>query len=179
MQSLHQWLRHPSVKFGENIRLGSHIIIEENCSVGDNSLIGNGCILRPFTSIGNNTMVGHLTVFEGHCEIGDNCLIHAQCHITKGSIIEDYVFIAPFTVLTNDRKMCHGRRHILDFVVEAPKIKRAARIGASCVILPGITIGENAVIGAGSVVTKDVPDNMIAVGNPAEIKGEVPEEERI
>lgn len=170
---------HPSVRFGTNVKLGNFITIEEDCEIGDDTFIGNGCVLRPRTKIGNNCKIGHLTVFEGNCEIGNNTIIQSQCHITAGAIIGDDVFMGPFSAMANDRKMCHLRRHVIPFVPEAPRIERAVRIGTSTVIMPGIIIGENAVIGAGSVVTKDVPARKIAIGVPASIIGGVPNDEII
>ena len=76
----------------------------------------------------------------------------------------------------NDHRICY-RRPGLKFVRSAPRILRAARIGGACILLPGVTIGENAFVGAGAVVTKDVPDKSIVAGNPAHVIGRVPKEE--
>ena len=168
-------LIHPSTKFGSNIRLGEGVIIEEGCKIGDNTFIGHYTVIRPNTLIGNDCVIGHLTVFEGDATIGNRVLIHAQCHITKGVTIEDDVFIAPLFCGANTPRIVHGRDYSL--ILRPYHIKRAARIGISVSILPGITIGENAQIGAGSVVTKDVPDRECWFGNPAYFKKMVPDEE--
>ena len=173
------WTIHQNVTFGKNVRLGSHVVIEENCFIGDNTIIGNGTVLRPFTKIGKDNVIGHLTVFEGYDTVGDGCLIHSQCHITRGVMIDDKVFIAPLFVGANDPKMCHARRHILKYEEKPYHIKRGVRIGVGVSVLPDIVIGENSVVGVGAVVTKDVPDFAIVYGNPAKIVGTVPEEERI
>lgn len=154
-------------------------IIQDNCIIGNNCFIGHYVVMRPGTKIGNRTVIGHLTVFEGECIIGNDCLIHAQCHITKGAVIEDKVFIAPGFVGCNDRIMMHQRRHIKPFVMEGYKICHGARLGAGVMVLPGITIGRNAVVGVGSVVTKDVADNAVVVGVPAKFMKWTHEEERI
>lgn len=169
----------PTVKFGKGSKFGSFVVIERNCQVGEKSFIGNGCVLRPGTRIGDNTLIGHLTVFEGDCSVGNNCVIHAQCHITRGIVIEDGVFIAPLVATGNDRRMSHMRRDAIPFIQDAPVIKRGVRVAIGSTILPGVRIGENALVGAGSVVTRDIPDNAIVIGVPAKIVGEVPEEERI
>jgi acetyltransferase-like isoleucine patch superfamily enzyme len=166
-----------NVRLGKNVRIGLCTSIEDYCTIGDNTFIGNGCTIRPSSNIGNDCSFGHLTVIEGWCWIGDRVSFHAQCHITKGTVIEDDVFIAPFYLGTNTRRIDHGRG--LNPPIEAPTIKRAARIGAGVIILPGVTVGENALIGSGSIVTKDVPDNEVWFGSPAKSKGPVPEEEKL
>ena len=168
-------LVHPDVRFGSNVRLGEGTIIEKGCKISDNTFIGHYVVIRPNTTIGNNCMVGHLTVFEGDTIVGDRVLIHAQCHITKGVIIEDDVFIAPLFCGANTPRIVHGRDYSL--ILEPYRIRRAARIGVGVSILPGITIGENAQIGAGSVVTRNVPDGECWFGNPAVFKKMVPAEE--
>lgn len=154
----------PLTKFGKNVRLGVGVIIEKDCSIGDDSFIGHYCVLRPEVKIGKKSMIGHLTVFEGESTIGNRVLIHSQCHITKGVIIEDDVFIAPFFCGANTAQIVHGRNYPL--ILEAYRIKRAARIGIGVLVLPGVVIGENAQIGVGSVVTKNVPDGECWFGNP-------------
>jgi len=162
--------------FGNNVRMGDGVVIEKNCSIGNNVIIGNYVVLRPNTTIGDNTVIGHGTIFEGDCVIGKRVLIHAQCHITKGVIVEDDVFIAPFALLTNTRNISHGRKNV-PLVLAAPIIRRAARIAGRVCILPGVEIGENALIGLGSVVTKNVPPREIWYGNPASKHGDVPDNE--
>ena len=161
------------IRLGRNVRISETAVIEEGCIIGDNVFIGHYCVLRPGTCVGSDTTIGHLTVFEGNCSIGERCLIHAQCHITKGAVIEDDVFIAPMFVGANDPIMCHNRRDRIQYVEQGYHIKRAARLGIGVKVLPGVVIGENAVIGAGSVVTKDIPDRSVALGVPAKIVSKV------
>ena len=134
--------------------------------------------MRPKTVIGSNCVIGHLTVFEGSSSVGDGTLIHAQCHITKGVTIGKNVFIAPFFVGANDKRMCHARED-MEFKIEGYTIEDGARLAIGVTILPGVTIGSNAMIGAGSLITKDIPSNSIAYGTPARVIEEVPESERI
>lgn len=142
------------------------MVIEGDCYVGDNSFVGNHVVMRPGVKIGSDCMIGHGTVFEGDTLIGDRVLIHAQCHITQHVTMEDDVFLGPMVMTINTRNIKHGRESI-ELDKKGPYICRAARIGGGSSILPGITIGENALIGAGSVVTKDVPDREVWIGVPA------------
>lgn len=166
---------HPDVIFGKNVRIRHYVVIEEGCEIGDETFIGSFCVLRKGTKIGKHCVIGHGTVFEGDCQIGNRILIHSQCHITKGVIIEDDVFIAPMFVGANTPKIVHGRNYPL--VLKPYRIKRAARIGIGVVVLPGVVIGENAMVAAGAVVTKDVPDRTIVMGVPAKVIGMVSNEE--
>jgi len=166
---------HLETKFGKNVRLGYGVVIEKDCKIGDNTFIGHHTVLRSGTKIGNDSVIGHLNVFEGKCLIGDRVLIEPQCHITLDAIIEDDVFIAPFFCGANTKKIKHRRD--FDLKITAPIIRRAARIGIGVLLLPGVEIGENSMIGVGSVVTKDVPPREIWFGNPAIKHGNVPEDE--
>jgi len=166
---------HPDTRFGKNVRLGYGVVIEKDCIIGDNTFIGHHSVLRPKTKIGNNCVIGHLTVFEGKCTIGDRVSIHAQCHIAIDATIEDDVFIAPFFCGANTKKIKHGRK--FDLVETGYTIRRGVRIGIGVLVLPAVEIGENSMIGVGSVVTKDVPPREIWFGNPAIKHGNVPEDE--
>lgn len=131
--------------------------------------------------VGKNTKVWHVELSNiGQCTIGDNCRIHSHvwigdnvvignrvkiqsfCFIPDGVTIEDNVFIAPSVCFTNDKHPPSNGKSWSKTLV-----KKGAVIGANATILPGITIGENALIGAGAVVTKDIPSNEVVVGNPA------------
>lgn len=165
----------PQTSFGRDVTLGHGVIIEKGCSIGDNTFIGHYTILRPGTIIGNSCTIGHMTVFEGDCTICDRVLIHAQCHITKGVLIEDDVFIAPFFCGANTPRIVHGRNYELK--LEGYTIRRAARIGICVSLKPGVEIGENALVGVNSNVTKNIPPRQVWYGNPATYRGDVPPEE--
>lgn len=143
-------------KLGDNIKTGHHYLVRENTQIGESTLIGSGVVI------------------EDECKIGKNVSIQSNVYIPTGCIIEDEVFLGPNAVLTNDKKMARG-----ECKLEGVVIKYGARIGANVTILPGIVIGADAVIGAGSVVTKNVPEHTIVVGVPAGPIGTVPEAERL
>lgn len=116
--------------------------------------------------IGKNCKIEAYVYIEGGVVIGDNCKIKPFVFIPTGVTIEDDVFIGPNVAFTNDKyPSAHGEWKLL-----RTRVKRGASIGANCVILPGLTIGQYALIGAGSVVTKDVPDYAVVSGNPARIR---------
>lgn len=158
----------PHAKIDQTASIGAHVVIEEDCIIGPDVMIGHGVIIRPGTSIGARSKVSHLTVIEGDTIIGEDVCIHGQCHITRGMVIEDKVFVAPFCIFANDKKMAWQRG---DWKIEAPILKRGCRLAIACSVAPGVIIGENAVVGVGSVVTKDIPPHEIWYGAPAKFHG--------
>ncbi len=117
--------------------------------------------------IGKNCKIDSYVYIEEGVTIGDNCKIRPFAFIPTGVIIEDNVFVGPNVTFTNDKyPKVSGEWRILGI-----RVKKDASIGARSVVLPGVTIGEKALVGAGSVVTKDVPSNTIVVGNPAHVIG--------
>jgi UDP-2-acetamido-3-amino-2,3-dideoxy-glucuronate N-acetyltransferase len=157
---------------------GQHCFIDEGVEIGVDTRIGNFIFIRGNTVIGRGCSVGSYVDIEGDVRIGSFVSLQSGCYLTRGVIIEDEAFCGPRMVTLNDKRMCH-RRPSMTFERRAPRILRAARIGGGSVLCPGITIGENALVGAGSVVTRDVPDRAIVVGNPAQVMGTVSESELI
>src|SRR5438093_12337464 len=120
--------------------------------------------------IGKNTKIDSYVYIEEGVTIGDNCKIRPFVFIPTGVVIENDVFIAPNVTFTNDKHpSAQGEWTLLN-----TRVKKHASIGAGSTINPGVQIGENALIGSGSVVTKNIPDNAIAVGVPAKIIGSRP-----
>ncbi|MCL5985069.1 MAG: N-acetyltransferase [Actinobacteria bacterium] len=145
----------------DNSIIRSGTIIYENVEIGSNFKTGHNVLIRENTKIGDNVLIGTNSVLDGNCKIGDNVSIQTGVYITKFTIVKDNVFFGPNSVTTNDKYMKYGEE------LKGAIIKKGARIGANATILPGIVIGENSIVGAGAVVTKNVKENDVVVGNPA------------
>ena len=144
-------------RLGRGVIVGDQACVRERCEVGDEVVIGRGALL------------------ENEVAVGARTTIQADAYVTRGSVLEEDVFIAPCVVTTNDNFMGRTeRRHELR---KGPTIRRGARVGAGAVLLPGIEIGEEAFVGAGAVVLRDVPPRAVVVGNPARRIRDVPDEE--
>lgn len=132
--------------------------------IGENTSIWQFCVVLKNAEIGNNCNINCQVYIENDVKIGNNVTIKPGVQIWDGVTLEDNVFIGPNVTFTND---LYPKSKNTKFQLKKTLVKRRASIGANATILAGITIGENALIGAGSVVTKDVPANEIWVGNPA------------
>jgi acetyltransferase-like isoleucine patch superfamily enzyme len=151
---------------GPKAHIRSHTVIYAGNTIGSNFQTGNKVNIREQNTIGDNVSIGTLSVIEHHVIIGNNVRIHSQVFVPEYSILEDGAWLGPNVVLTNAKyPLSPGVKNSL----KGPRIKRNAKIGANATVLPGVVIGENALVGAGSVVVHDVPDNAVVVGNPARV----------
>ncbi len=142
-------------------------IINSN-DIGEGTKIWDYCNILKGAKIGKNCNICHGSFIEGKSVVGNNVTIKNNVSIWEGIIIEDDVFVGPNATFTND-KFPRSKKHLKEYLRTI--VKKGASIGANATILPGITIGEYAMVGAGAVVTKDVPANAIVIGNPAVISG--------
>jgi acetyltransferase-like isoleucine patch superfamily enzyme len=151
---------------GQGGIIRSHTIIYAGNVIGRNFQTGNKVNIRESNRIGDNVSVGTLTVIEHHVEIADNVRIHTQVFIPEFSVLEEGCWIGPNVVLTNAKyPLSPGVKDRL----AGPVIRRGAKVGANATLLPGVVIGENALIGAGSVVVRDVAPGQVVAGNPARV----------
>ena len=157
---------------GPRAVIRSHTVIYAGNTIGRNFQTGNKVNIRESNRIGDNVSVGTLSVIEHHVEIADNVRIHTQVFIPEFSVLEEGCWIGPNVVLTNAKyPLSPGVKEQL----AGPVVRRGAKIGANVTLLPGVVIGENALVGAGSVVVRDVPPGAVVVGNPARVISHVSE----
>ena len=142
----------------------------ESSDIGENTRIWAFAHILPGARIGAECNICDGVFVEGDVVIGDRVTIKCGVQLWDGARLEDDVFVGPNVTFTNDR-FPRSRQHPDSYAVTT--IRRSASIGGNATILPGITVGANAMIGAGAVVTRDVPPNAIVVGNPARITGYV------
>jgi acetyltransferase-like isoleucine patch superfamily enzyme len=152
--------------------------VNEYCSIAPDVKLGEGVKLSKFINlygceIGDDTKIGAFVEIQKNATVGRRCKISSHTFICEGVTIEDNVFIGHGVMFINDiypRATANGQLQTeADWKVERTVIKQGASIGTGATILANITIGENAIVGAGSVVTKDVPANSIVAGNPAKM----------
>jgi len=157
-------------RIGAGAVIRSHTVIYAGNEIGRNFQTGNKVNVRESNVIGDNVSIGTLSVVEHHVRIGNNVRIHTQAFVPEFSVLEDGCWIGPNVVLTNAKyPLSPGVKEAL----AGPVIRRGAKIGANATLLPGVTIGENAIVGARAVVVRDVPDGAVVVVNPARVINDV------
>jgi acetyltransferase-like isoleucine patch superfamily enzyme len=159
-------------KIGKNSTIREPTIIYAGNEIGDNFQTGHFVTIREDNKIGNNVSIGSHSNIEHHIKIEDNVRIHSNCFIPEYSILKENCWIGPNVVLTNAK---YPRSINVKNKLKGPIIGKFAKIGANSTILPAIKIGNHALIGAGTVVTKDVPEFAIVIGNPGKIIGDIRE----
>lgn len=153
------------VHIGNNAMIRAGTTIFSNVNAKSRFMTGHNAMIRENTEIGEHVLVGTNTIIDGNCKIGSNVSIQGNVYIPTHVTIEDNVFIGPCSCLTNDRYPVRG-----EYVPLGPTIREGASIGGNSTIVPGVEIGEGAMVAAGALVTKDVPDWKMAIGCPAKIK---------
>ena len=153
---------------GEKSIIRSHTVIYSGNRIGSHFNTGHNTVIREGNSIGDRVSIGSNTTLEIGNKIGNNVKIHSNCIIGEFVIIEDYAWIGPSVItLATLHPPCPKYEECAK--KDPITIKKNAKIGGNVTLTPGITIGENSLIGAGAVVTRDIPPNSVAVGNPARV----------
>ncbi len=165
----------PPTVIGAGTIVSTGAIVFAGSSIGERVILGDQSCVRERVAIGDDVVVGRGSLVENDTTIGAMTKIQADAYITAYSTLEEHVFIAPCVVTTNDNWM--GRTEKRFGNIKGPTIRRGARIGGGAILCPAIEIGEDAFVGAGAVVTKDVPPRVVVVGSPARVLRDVPEDE--
>jgi acetyltransferase-like isoleucine patch superfamily enzyme len=151
---------------GADAVIRSHTVIYAGNRIGARFETGHGTLVREENTIGDDVSIGSHAVVEHHVTIGSGVRIHSQAFVPEHCILEDGCWIGPNAVLTNARyPLSPGVKDRLEGVI----VRRGAKVGANCTLLPGVEIGQDAVIGAGSVVVRDVAAGAVMAGNPARV----------
>ena len=137
-------------------------------SIGRGSRIWQYVVVLPRAVIGSDCNICSHCLVENDVTVGDRVTVKSGVQLWDGITLDDDVFVGPNVTFTNDRHPRSGNR---DFTLERTRVRAGASIGGGAVILPGVTIGESAVVGAGAVVTRDVPPGATVTGNPARVVG--------
>ena len=165
----------PPATIGDGTIVSTGAIVFAGAAIGARVILGDQSCVRERVEVGDDVVLGRGSYVENDTTIGAMTKIQAEAYITAYTTLEEHVFIAPCVVTTNDNWM--GRTEKRFGLVKGPTIRRGARIGGGAILCPGVEIGEEAFVGAGAVVTKDVPPRTVVVGNPARVLREVPDEE--
>jgi acetyltransferase-like isoleucine patch superfamily enzyme len=165
----------PPAEIGDGTIVSTGAIVFAGTKIGARVILGDQSCIRERVVVGDDVVIGRGSLVENDTTIGAMTKIQADAYITAYSTLEEHVFIAPCVVTTNDDFM--GRTEKRHELVKGPTIRRGARVGGGSVLLPGVEIGEEAFVGAGAVVTKDVEPRMLVVGNPARVLRPVREDE--
>src|SRR5213083_1335213 len=162
-------------EIGDGTIVSTGAVVFAGTKVGARVILGDQSCVRERVVIGDDVVIGRGSLVENDTTIGAMSKIQAEAYITAYSTLEEQVFIAPCVVTTNDNFMGRTeRRHALR---KGPTIRRGARVGGGAILCPAVEIGEEAFVGAGAVVIKDVPPRVLVVGNPARVLRDVPSEE--
>lgn len=154
------------LSLGKNAIIRSRCILYGGSTIGDNFSTGHQAVIRENTTIGNHVNIGTLSDVQGDCQIGNYVHLHSNVHVGMKTIIKDYSWIFPYVVFTNDPTPPSE-------ILLGATVEEFAVICTGSIVLPGIHIGKDALVGASTNVTKDVPELAVVVGNPGKVIGNV------
>jgi len=161
----------PPTVIGDETVVSTGAIVFAGSEIGARCIVGHQSSIRERVALGDDCILGRGSLIENDTTVGAGTRIQAGAYVTAYSTLEEDVFIAPCVVTTNDNFM--GRTAKRQALMKGPTIRRGARIGGGAILCPGVEIGEEAFIGAGAVVTKDVPPRVVVVGSPARVLRDV------
>lgn len=159
-----------TLTLGAGARLGSGTILYLGSAIGARLQTGHHVVVREQNVLGDDVSIWSNSVIDYGCRIGSHVKIHTNVYIAQFTTLEDDVFIAPGVSFAND---IHPGCPMSGPCMRGPTIKRGAQLGVNVTVVPYVVIGEHALIGAGSVVTRDIPARAVAYGNPARVVGTI------
>ena len=165
----------PPAVVGDGTVVSTGAIVFAGSTVGARVIVGDQACVRERVLVADDVVIGRGALVENDTTIGARTRIQADAYLTAYSTVEEDVFVAPCVVTTNDNFMGRTERRLA--AMKGPTIRRGARVGGGAILCPGIEVGEEAFVGAGAVVTKDVPPRTVVVGSPARVIRDVPEDE--
>lgn len=157
-------------RIGPKAHIRSHTVIYAGNIIGAHFQTGHGVMVRELNHIDDDVSIGTHSIIEHHVEIGHRVRIHSNVFIPEFSILEEGAWVGPNAVFTNAR---YPLSPSAKASLQGPHLLPQAKIGANVTLLPGVVVGRGALVGAGSVVVRDVPDGKVAVGNPARVIGDI------
>ena len=147
-------------------------IVFAGADVGEGAILGDQSYVRERARIGAGTVIGRGSAVDNDVVVGARVRVQTDVYLTAFSVLEDDVFVGPGACTTNDDTMS---RHGPEYALRGATLRRACRVGGGAVLCPGVEVGEEAFVGAGAVVTRDVPARSVAIGVPARVVREVPD----
>ena len=162
------------LEVGAGATICAGAIVLAGAIVGPGAVIGDQAHVRERATIGEEAVIGRGSAVDNDVAIGARVRVQTGCYLTAHSRVEDDVFVAPGVTTTNDHTM---GRHGPERPLRGATLRRASRVGGAAVLLPGVEIGEEAFVAAGALVTRDVPPRGVAIGVPARVVRDVPDED--
>ncbi|MGD2249944.1 MAG: DapH/DapD/GlmU-related protein [Candidatus Methanofastidiosia archaeon] len=165
-ERLKRFINPPETIIGEKSVIRSQTIVYGAVKTGEKFKTGHRAFVREHTTLGRKCVVGTNAIIGGYCSIKDLTKVQTAAFVCQSVVLGRGVFVAPYVSFYDNKKIILG-----DYGLQAARVGDYVRIGGGSVILPQVVIGDTSVIGAGSVVTKDVPEHTIVMGNPAQVYG--------
>jgi UDP-2-acetamido-3-amino-2,3-dideoxy-glucuronate N-acetyltransferase len=158
------------LRLGAGVSILAGAVVCAGAVLGDGVIVGDGAFVRERVTVGADSVVGRAATVENDVRIGARVKLQTNAYLTAYSEAEDEVFLGPGAITTNDDTM---GRHGPEYVLRGARLRRACRIGAGACLRPGVEVGEEALVGMGAVVLRDVPARAVVAGVPARVIGEV------